>query len=108
MNEGDFDILVGASSRDIRLTGTVHAAPVNKVYKKLHMNSTMADVFANPVGAATIAKAVQGFTGGAQIGPELMAMLDSVPVRALVGFSGGKLTTAMAQAMLDMINGASL
>ena len=108
VNEGDFDILVGASSRDIRLTGTVKAAPVNKVYKKLHMNSTLADVFANPVGAATLAKAFEGFAGGAKIGPELLVMIDSLPVRALVGFSGGKLTTAMAQGMLDMINGATL
>ena len=102
VNTGEFDILVGASSRDIRLTGEVHVDSTTVVRKKLHMNSTLSDLMENERGRQLVGQ----LAGDMANDPEIMMMMGSAPVRSLVGFSGGRLTTAMAQQMLDYVNGA--
>lgn len=102
VNTGEFAILVGASSRDIRLTGEVHVDSTTVIRKKLHMNSTLSDLMETERGRQLVGQ----LTGDMANDPEIMMMMGSAPVRSLVGFSGGRLTTAMAQQMLDYVNGA--
>lgn len=102
VNTGEFSILVGASSRDIRLTGEVHVDSTAVIRKKLHLNSTISDLMENERGRQIIGQ----LAGDLANDPEMMMMMGSAPVRSMVGFSGGRLTTAMAQQMLDYINGA--
>lgn len=46
---GDYEILIGESSRDIHLTGKVHVESTREIVKLVSLNSTYEDVFDNPV-----------------------------------------------------------
>ena len=46
---GNYDILIGNSSRDIVLTKTVHVTTTTKSYLKVHENTLFKDLYNNPV-----------------------------------------------------------
>jgi beta-glucosidase len=53
VDEGDFTIAVGASSRDLRLSGTVHVAAQGPALRLSELSS-LAQWFADPVGAQVL------------------------------------------------------
>lgn len=53
---GDYEILIGESSRDIHLTGKVHVESTRGIVKLVSLNSTYEDVFDNPVTRPVIDK----------------------------------------------------
>jgi beta-glucosidase len=57
---GEFEILVGASSRDIRLTGLVTLEPERRS-ARLHTGLTLKTLFDDPDGRAVISKYAGGF-----------------------------------------------
>ena len=57
---GDFEILIGASSRDIRLNGTVTLEP-EKRDTRLHAGLTIKTLFNDPNGHAVLSKYLGGF-----------------------------------------------
>jgi beta-glucosidase len=57
---GDFEILVGASSRDIRLNGTV-TLEAEKRESRLHAGLTIKTLFDDPDGHAVLSKYLGGF-----------------------------------------------
>ena len=57
---GDFEILVGASSRDIRLSGTVTIEPEKRA-SRLHAGLTIKSLFADPDGHVVMSKHLGGF-----------------------------------------------
>ena len=94
---GDYEILVGASSRDIRLTETLHLNSSQRLPMHVHMNTTLGDLLRNPETAEAAKKLIQKYLSG-EAGSEAaseavseemtMAMTDSMPLRALIGFAG--------------------
>lgn len=94
---GDYEILVGASSRDIRLTETLHLNSSQRLPMYVHMNTTLGDLLRNPETAEAAKKLIQKYLSG-EAGSEAaseavseemtMAMTDSMPLRALMGFAG--------------------
>ena len=94
---GDYEILVGASSRDIRLTETLHLNSSQRLPMHVHMNTTLGDLLRNPETAGAAKKLIQKYLSG-EAGSEAaseavseemtMAMTDSMPLRALMGFAG--------------------
>ncbi|MGH3706090.1 MAG: glycoside hydrolase family 3 C-terminal domain-containing protein, partial [Agromyces sp.] len=60
---GDYAVEVGASSRDIRATATVEVAG-DAVAQPLSMESSIADVMANPVAGPIVMQAMGSFTEG--------------------------------------------
>ena len=94
---GDYEILVGASSRDIRLTETLHLNSSQRLPMHVHMHTTLGDLLRNPETAEAAKKLIQKYLSG-EAGSEAaseavseemtMAMTDSMPLRALMGFAG--------------------
>ena len=94
---GDYEILVGASSRDIRLTETLYLNSSQRLPMHVHMNTTLGDLLRNPETAEAAKKLIQKYLSG-EAGSEAaseavseemtMAMTDSMPLRALMGFAG--------------------
>ncbi|MGV9827283.1 MULTISPECIES: glycoside hydrolase family 3 C-terminal domain-containing protein [unclassified Gordonia (in: high G+C Gram-positive bacteria)] len=104
---GSYLIGVGASSRDIRLTATV-AVPGDEVRAPLTLESTVAEVMADPAGSAALSSIVEGMFGGPDsgdaLGMDMAKVVGSVPLSRIVTFSGGQLTADMLKAALDSAN----
>lgn len=106
-----YGIEIGASSRDIRLTGEIRVSPAVPVYKPVTFNTTVRDIMRIPAGAAVLtdllnAIAPPGPEGGedSAMGVSMMDLLGDSPIRAMCGFSGGRFTEEQAQQLLDTIN----
>ncbi len=97
---GDYTVEVGASSRDLRLSGTVSVAG-NEPFRPLALDSTVAEAMQVPAFAEMIANFAGAIFGG---DPEMVRMMESVPLAALAGFGGMSLDTV--QGMLDEVNAA--
>lgn len=111
VEEGVYGVEVGASSRAIKLDGEIKVRPEKPFYKPFTLNSTLGDLMKNPVAApfvANLMKAVfpmpEGDAPTPGVDDELMEMLGSMPLRAMVGFSRGAFSEEQAQAVLDGIN----
>lgn len=105
---GDFELLVGGSSRDIAVTETVRVVSTLVRSVRFHRNSTVSDLMATEKGAAFVERmiAMLPFAGG--IAEEHRAMLrafmEHMPLRGLISFSGGKFTEAMLTQTVDQLN----
>jgi beta-glucosidase len=91
LESGDFEIAVGASSRDLRLRTTVTVnAPA--AAQSLTQDSSVGEWLAHPVGGPALREALDGGQGAAVIrDPEILRMVESLPLRRLVSMSGGRL-----------------
>lgn len=91
MESGDFEIGVGASSRDLRLTAivTVQAPPLER---PLDLGSTVGEWLADPT-AGPLLRAALNSGEGSSIGtsPEMLEMIGGIPLDRLVVMSGGRL-----------------
>lgn len=98
---GDYDILVGSSSRDIKLTGTVHVTTTSKSALVVTRNTVFAEISGNPVTAeickpllhkmsATLggSESNNGTTTEAISSTMMQAMLDNMPLRSIRSFAG--------------------
>ncbi len=114
---GDYDILVGSSSRDIRLAGTVHVSSTAKSSFRVNRNTVIEEINRNPVTAEIckplLEKVRQGFGGGATqsetindaINNDMMqAMLDNLPLHAVRSFGG--MTEEELDELVDKMNKA--
>lgn len=90
---GEFDILVGASSADIRLTGTVHLEATQDLPSLLHRTSTIGEWMADPRGAVVIGQLLEQFKQHLPGGGQDEAMwhgLELMPLRVILGFFGSE------------------
>jgi beta-glucosidase len=114
---GDYGILVGSSSRDIRLTGTVHVTSTAKYTVRVTRNTVLAEVMNDPVTAEIcrplMKKVIQGFGGGgtqsetvnnAISNDMIQAMLDNLPLRSIRSFGG--ITEEELDGLVDRMNKA--
>ncbi|WP_256762218.1 glycoside hydrolase family 3 protein [Cohnella sp. WQ 127256] len=108
---GDFEIGVGGSSQDIVLKGTLQVQSTVVVKCIYSRNSTVGDLSADPRGEAIIRDWIRQTPFGAMAseegeGSEMMAaMMKDMPLRGLVGFSGGALTEEDLDEILKQLNG---
>lgn len=105
---GTYRVSVGASSRDIRLCATVDIAG-DDIRVPLTLESSIGEALADPVAAEGLQSIVGamfggGDGGGSAFGVDVAAMMESVPLGRLVGFSGGLLSREMLQQILDRAN----
>ncbi|WP_138754776.1 beta-glucosidase family protein [Paenibacillus sinopodophylli] len=111
---GDFDILVGASSRDIVCTQTVHVQSTVTIRKQVTLNTTFGDLLQDPTRAGLANQMLQQFSEGGGImssmmedAPEMMtAMLNFMPLRAIAMFSQGAVPEEAILAIVAQMNAA--
>jgi beta-glucosidase len=105
---GEYRIHVGSSSRDLRSEASLEVAG-DEPPRPLTLESTVAEMMANPAAAAVAQQALGGVFGGHGHGhdpdPDLERMFAEIPAYALAGFTG--LGTATFQAVLDEANRAA-
>ena len=120
VESGEFMIQIGRNSRDIALEAPVEVESTVSLPVLFNMNSIMADVLAHPRGAAIMAKigplfslrppeqADEGLHSEAAseaISDDMMeAMLRYSPLRAMVAFSGGKVSFEQLDTLLRQLN----
>ena len=109
---GAFDIMIGASSRDIRLTDTVYVNGKKKLPVKFTLNSNFGDIRQFPEGRQLLEDMLSdtNATGGFDEDDENMkrmneAMTNELPLRAIVSFSSDpRLTRDFLQNVVDKVN----
>jgi beta-glucosidase len=88
---GDFEIAVGASSRDLSLTAVVDV-PAPPVGAPLDGDSTLEEWLADPEGRAALEKAVgtdaEGRPAGIIGNDHLRTVIGNFPLRTLLAFPG--------------------
>ncbi|CAH1207416.1 Thermostable beta-glucosidase B [Paenibacillus auburnensis] len=95
VESGVFNILIGASSRDIRLTAPLEVKSTVRLAANFHRNTTVGDLLANPLTAdkAKHYSSIFGLESAMEDNPEMfLAMMKYMPLRALIGFGQGKYT----------------
>lgn len=111
---GAFDIMIGASSADIRLTKEIQVESTGKIPFVYTTDTTMGDVRRDP-RAWEIAKALipkdlfgneeEGSAASEAITEEMNeAMSRYMPLRGSVSFGGGKVSMADVQALVNKLN----
>jgi beta-glucosidase len=115
VESGLFEILVGKSSTEIILDGTVHVKSTVTLTKHVHRNTTIGDLMANPILAPItkemLAKANEGspFANMSEDsdGYEMFeAMMRFMPLRAMVSFNSEKFTDDLLNNLIEELNQA--
>jgi beta-glucosidase len=111
---GEFEILVGKSSKEIVLHDSMYVQSTTITQKPVHRNTLLGDIFTDPI-LAPIAKGLMekalkdspfgSMTEGDSDASEMMdAMLNYMPLRALVNFSAGAFTEEMLSEIIGILN----
>lgn len=114
---GEFNILIGKSSRNIVCSKTITVTSTVKLPLNFTKNSTFGDIMKNPAAAKVIAPLLEQvkaqFAGDKDkdsaaseaITDEMnQAMLNDMPLRGILSFGGGTLTEDNLEAMLAEMN----
>lgn len=99
LETGRYVVEVGASSRDLRATVALDIVGDEPV-RPLVMTSTLAEGLKVPGFGETVAPLLTGFLDSDD--PDMIRMVEAMPIAALVGFSG--LSGDEVQARLDRLN----
>jgi beta-glucosidase len=112
VEDGDFEVLIGASSQDIRLMETVHVTATKKRLTQLTRYSTIREWIAHPVGRELISPIVEGMAiafatdQGLPVNPFEMInqIIGDMPIIKLIGFSQGMFTIEMLDQLVMEAN----
>ncbi|WPP42896.1 glycoside hydrolase family 3 C-terminal domain-containing protein [Paenibacillus hunanensis] len=106
---GEYELRIGASSRDIRLKQTIEVTSTVKLKQVFHRNTTIGDIAANPA-TKPIAEELTKRSGLNDMmgdNPDmLLAMTRFMPLRAMINFGQGKYTEDMLEQDLQRLNEA--
>jgi beta-glucosidase len=112
VESGDFEILIGRSSRDIVLKETVKIESTQKFRKRFTRNTPLGDLMEDPVGSEILSNLLEQFSKSSPMGAMsqtdptfFMALLKYMPLRHLVIFSRGLFTEEMLEDILEKLNG---
>jgi beta-glucosidase len=97
---GEYVVMVGSSSRDLRLSQTVSLSG-DEPWRPLTMESTLGEAMANPVFAQAVAQAQGGVFGEVGADSETVRMMIDSPLSVIAGFSS---LGAQIQGLLDQVN----
>ncbi|MBT2697161.1 glycoside hydrolase family 3 C-terminal domain-containing protein [Bacillus sp. ISL-40] len=110
---GDFEILIGKSSKDIVLMDTLYVQSSVLIKKPVHRNTTIGDLLTDPILAPIaqpmLAKMNEGNPlASAELEGEasemMAAMMKYLPLRAMANFSQGGLTEEMLTELIQQLN----
>jgi beta-glucosidase len=109
---GDFEILIGASSQDIRLMEKVHITATKKWNPKLTRYSLVREWIAHPLGKEIIAPLIEGMVKSSIGDQELPGnpveminrTLGDMPIIKLINLSQGQFTLEMLDQMIREVN----
>ncbi len=113
VQKGDFDILIGASSEDIRLTARIKINSPDVVRKFYHKNSTIGDIKENPLGKKLFRELEEQypeafemiFNGMEDDGSDFKdKMIYYTVLRSLVYFSKGLISEQRIDELVDILN----
>jgi beta-glucosidase len=109
VEDGRYEVSVGASSRDLRLTGHV-AVTGDEARIPLALTSTIVEVIADPVAGPLVEEAFATLLPegdpAASLGVDLLSLIGSSPIGRMVSFSGGAITREQIEQMLAAANEA--
>ncbi len=115
---GEFEILVGKSSKEIVLHDSMYVQSTTITQKPVHRNTLLGDIFTDlilaPIAKGLMEKALKdspfgSMTEGDSDASEMMdAMLNYMPLRALVNFSAGAFTEEMLSEIIGILNDAQM
>ena len=112
IENGAYRILIGASSKDIRLEATVQYAGAPQLKYHFTMDSTLGDIMDTPQGKPFIDQIFQGLQAltqaageGSAVSQEMMAaMMRDLPLHAIASFSQGQLGREALEEIVDSLN----
>jgi len=111
VESGAYEILVGTSSDDIRLSTQVKIFSTVTVPKKYHRNTTVGELMEDPKAKAIIENLAQqitsemGLSDISEENPDIaFNMMRYMPLRALINFSKGQFTEEILQGLLEKLN----
>lgn len=114
VESGEFELLVGKSSKEVVLTEKVTVESTAEIPLVVHRNTTVGDLLANPkvapLAKELLGKAQEGSPFAAASEDEgefsdmMEAMMKYMPLRALSNFSDGNLTEEKLQEMIQQLN----
>lgn len=112
VESGDYEILVGASSRDIRLKETVKVESTVELPYEYTINTNVGDILADPEAEEVFNELLTEYLEGTDLfemlggrKSEMMeAMLKYMPLRALVMFSEGAVNRAEIEEIVEKLN----
>lgn len=104
---GQYTLDVGASSRDIRASGSAHV-PGDEIRVQLTTDSSISEVMAHPVAGPIITAAMAtGSNAGMMSDPAILKMLASAPIGRMMGFPGSGVEPEQLEQLLAMANAGS-
>ncbi|MFU0799664.1 MAG: glycoside hydrolase family 3 C-terminal domain-containing protein [Xylanivirga thermophila] len=107
VEDGEFEILVGGSSRCTPLKAVVYISSTEKIKKIYTRNSTVEDIMASPKGQKILEEFIKdsplGISDG-QISSGMAEMIKGMPLRNIVMFSNGQFTDDMLNILLKELN----
>ena len=105
VNPGKFEILVGASSQDLRLRQMIEVESTKEDYAPLTRDSLLKEFRNHPKGKAFHPRLIEAFgMGNPDEGDRAMrAFLDDMPVYKVCAFSGGGFTEEMLEDILKKV-----
>lgn len=114
VESGEFELLVGKSSKDIVLSEKVRVESTVELPLQVHRNTTVGDLLSNPkvapLAKELLVKAQEGSPFAAAVEDQgdfnemMEAMMKYMPLRALSNFSNGNFTEEKLQDMIQQLN----
>ncbi len=109
VESGDFEILIGSSSKGIALRETIKVNSTVRIKRQFTRNSLLGDIMADPAAFQVMKELATQLN--IPLGVEDMAsdetmsaILKYTPLRALVAFSGGAFTEDMMNMLINKLN----
>lgn len=108
---GEFEILIGKSSRDIVLKDTIYVKSTVEIKRKYHKNSTIGDIIEDPYAEEIFKPIIQQIIERSPLkdAPEdlyqmFVNMMRYMPLRNLLSFGGGQFTEEMLDELIRKLN----
>jgi beta-glucosidase len=109
---GEYVVAVGASSRDLRASGSVTVAG-DALRIPLTLESTLMEVLADPVAASMVTDTFAALMPAEDLdeteamGVDILSLIGSAPVGRMISLSGGALTLEQLEQLLAKANAES-
>lgn len=109
---GDYEILIGCSSRDIQLKDQIKVESKIELPVEYTINTNIGDIVSDPAGEKLFNSLLEKYLKGSKFierlegrPDEMMeAMLKYMPLRALVMFSDGKINRVQVEEIVNKLN----
>ncbi|WP_138750762.1 beta-glucosidase [Paenibacillus sinopodophylli] len=118
VESGEYEVMISKSSRDLVLRSSLKVVSTVELQTIFHRNSTLGEIMSNPKTAPLLQR-LQGIAPQSEPQPESLsdpsdavssdmkkAMIQYMPLRGLLPFTGGAMTEETLNMMLEQFNHA--